>query len=202
MLDGVSLALPSSAIVDVKGASGSGKTTLLLALARLLPAYEGELALEGRPAEEWPPGRWRAAVALLPQKPALVPGTVADNLLLPFRLRIRRDAPQPSAEELRGGMDALGLDDVGLDRDSARLSAGQQSRVALARVLLTRPRVLLLDEPDAALDDPAAQAVERAVERFTETGGAVVRVRHARAGGRSDRTYLLRGGRLEEAVSR
>ena len=89
VLDGVSLALSAGDIVDVTGPSGSGKTTMLRAIARLLPGVTGSLSLDGIPAEQIAPQRWRSLVALVPQKPAIVDGNLRTNLLLPWTLKVR-----------------------------------------------------------------------------------------------------------------
>lgn len=198
VLDGVSVAVDAGEIIDVVGPSGSGKSTLLRALARLLPGATGSLILDGTPAETIPPAMWRARVALLTQKPALVPGTVSDNLLLPWRFAVRRDASPPAASQLAEGLAGLGVD-VALDRDVARLSVGQAARVAFLRTLLTVPSVLLLDEPDAALDDASSDAVAALIARFAEEGGAIVRVRHHRSDGLAGRRLHLEGGHLMAA---
>ena len=217
-----SISLSEGTLTDVVGPSGSGKTTLLLALARLLPDVRGDLTLEGRPASDWSPQLWRTRVALLPQTSSMTPGTVADNLLLPYTLKVRHrvgaapadagyapaDAtaitphPVPTADELRAALDQVGLADIALDRPSARLSVGQASRVALLRVLLTAPAVLLLDEPDAALDNESAAEVAVMTGEFVREGGAVVRVRHLRTDAGADALFRLDGGRLTEVNAR
>lgn len=196
VLDGVSLTLAPGAVADITGPSGSGKTTLLRALARLLPEATGTLSLDSVPAESITPSAWRAAVALLPQKPAIFSGSVAENLRLPWTLKIRHGEHAPTDEVLREALVGVALTDVDLNRDAARLSVGQQARVALLRVLLANPRVLLLDEPDAALDDASSDAVGLRLREFTEAGGAIARVRHHRSDGLATDRYLLSGGTL------
>jgi putative ABC transport system ATP-binding protein len=196
VLDGISLALSAGELVDVIGPSGSGKTTFLRSLARLLPGSAGEFFLDGVPAEQIAPGAWRAQVALLPQKPAIAEGDVRANLLLPWTLRIRRGRMRPTDEALLAALGHVGLADIALDRDASRLSVGQAARVALMRVLLTEPRVLLLDEPDAALDEGSSDAVTELTREFAESGGAVVRVRHHRTDGLASRRLRLEGGHL------
>ncbi len=198
VLDGVSLELEAGSVTDVVGPSGSGKTTLLRALARLLPDMSGSLVLDGVSAETIPGPEWRAAVALLPQKPAIVEGTVRDNLLRPWSLKVRHGHAAPDDAALRAALDRVVLD-AALDRDAARLSVGQQARVALVRTLLTHPRVLLLDEPDAALDELSAAAVSELTREFADKGGAVVRVRHHRSDDIADRRLRLAGGTLSSA---
>lgn len=195
VLDGASLVLERGEIVDVSGPSGSGKTTLVRALALMLPDIAGELLLEGRPAAEVGAREWRSRVALLPQKPVIFPGTVRDNLLVPWRLKVRHGIDAPAEDAMRATLDAFGLEDVALDRDAAKLSVGQAARVAMARLGLTRPDVLLLDEPDASLDEDSAALVAALTVRFAENG-AVVRVRHHRPDGIATRRERLVAGRL------
>ena len=183
-------------LVDMSGPSGAGKTTLLLALARLLPEATGDLSLDGEPAAAIPGPRWRAQVALLPQKPALARGRVRDELLAPFGLKVHLGVAAPDEQTLRAALDEVGLTDVELDRDATRLSAGQVARIALVRLILSRPRVLLLDEPDAALDDDSAALVGAVVRRFVAGGGAAVRVRHLRVDAAADRRLRLADGKI------
>lgn len=205
VLDGIDLALDEGSLVDIVGPSGAGKTTLLLALARLLPGARGWMSLDDR-SEIYLAEEWRALVALVPQRPSMFLGTVADNLLLPHTFRIRKhgrnaylsESGPPSTGDLRHALDSVGLTDVDLDRDASRLSVGQAARVAFLRTLLTRPRVLLLDEPDASLDDASAALVTEATRRFVADGGAAVRVRHLRSDDLADRRYRLEAGRLTE----
>ena len=200
VLDGVSLTVESGEIVDVVGPSGSGKSTLLRALARLLPGATGELSIGDSPMTALTASQWRAVVALLPQKPVMLAGTLRDNLLYPWLLGVRRGHARPTDQQLGAGLDRLGVD-AALDRDASRLSVGQAARVAFLRTLLTRPKVLLLDEPDAALDDVAADAVAQLTVEFvsegaTRDGAAVVRVRHHRPDGIASRRLHLEHGRL------
>lgn len=198
VLDRVALSVAPGEVVDVTGPSGAGKSTLLRSLARLLPRVDGTLLLDERPADEFSSSEWRSAVALLPQKPAIVTGDVAANLMLPWALKVRHGRPAPDENALRVGLDSLGLSDVSLRRDAARLSVGQQARIALLRVMLTSPRVLLLDEPDAALDAASSAAVAAGVRAFVAGGGAVVRVRHREPDELSARRLRLEAGRLVE----
>lgn len=198
VLDGVTLSLRRGMLAEVTGPSGAGKTTLLLALARLLPGVTGSLALDGRDAAEIDPAEWRSRVALLPQRPALTRGTVADSLLLPWSFKIRTHSEHPTQAELRSWLDRVGLAEVSLDRDATRLSVGQAARIALLRAVLVGPEVLLLDEPDASLDDESAAEVQRLSAEFASRGGAVVRVSHLRRGGEATVRYRLAAGHLTE----
>lgn len=197
VLAGVSLDVAHGEVVELSGPSGAGKTTLLLALARLLPGVTGSLSLDGEPAEAIAPQVWRSRVALLPQRATLVAGTVRENILLPYTLKARADCTPPGDAAQRAALDAVGLDAVALDRDASRLSVGQAARVALLRVVLTSPQQLLLDEPDASLDDVSAEQVAAMTARFAADGGAVLRVSHVRANDKADACYRLAAGHLE-----
>jgi len=198
VLDAVDLDVAVGSLVDVVGASGAGKSTLLLSLARLLPGATGSLSVDGESADAIDPRVWRSRVAYLPQRSALIPGTVKDNLALPWRLKVRAGEQPPSDDALRAALDRVQLTDVGLDRDVERLSEGQAARVAMLRTLLTAPRVLLLDEPDAALDQASAAEVGRLTRSFADAGGAVIRVRHHISDGLADRRLRLAHGHLTE----
>jgi putative ABC transport system ATP-binding protein len=200
ILGGIHFEIAPGEIVDIVGPSGSGKTTMLRALARLLPGVEGTLMLGEEHAADVPPSQWRARVTLLPQVAAMVPGSVSHNLRYPWTLKARKDEGAPSDEALRAALDEVGLHKIDLSRDSAKLSVGQAARVALLRVILTDPEVLLLDEPDASLDDDSAEQVTRMTRSFSEKGGAVVRVRHLRSDTLASRRFRLEYATLTEVT--
>ena len=160
----------------------------------------GELFLEGAPASGFKPCEWRRRVCLVPQKPSLLPGSVRDNLLLPWKLKVREGGGPPADGVLRELMRLAELDGVGLDRDVARLSGGQQARVALLRAFAAGPEVLLLDEVDAALDDASACAVGRLTRALVGPRMACLRIRHRASDGFAARVFELRGGALSSAA--
>ncbi len=200
MLDGISVSVATGDLIDVTGPSGAGKTTLLRAFARLLPNASCALALDDVPAADIPPREWRTRVALLPQVTSLQQGTIRQNLLLPWTLAIRTAESPPDDAQLTASLEGIGLGDLALDRDTARLSVGQAARISLLRVVLTRPEVLLLDEPDANLDDDSAAQVATLTQRFVADGGAVVRVRHLRRDGAATRRVRIESGSLVEVT--
>ncbi len=176
----VSFALEAGAALRIEGSSGSGKTTLLRVLARLQGAAGGALRLAGESMVEVPPARWRRQVALLPQRPAMLPGSVADNLALagaPRRFRRALDV-----KRAEGLLDRLGLDPQRLwTLDAQRLSGGEAARVALCRALLADPPLLLLDEPTASLDAQSARLLIALCERQLDEGRGLLLVAHESA---------------------
>jgi UDP-glucose/iron transport system ATP-binding protein len=137
----------------VAGPSGCGKSSLLRVLNRLSEPDAGSVSYRDRPVDEYPVLELRRKVSLVPQLPALLEGTVEDNIAYAAGLAGR----QPQAAET---LDLVGLDGSFAGRDASRLSVGEQQRVMLARALAQNPSVLLLDEPTSALDEAARDSVE------------------------------------------
>jgi len=138
--------------LGIRGRNGSGKSTLMRILAGLLNPTSG--TVEGLP----PPGR----AVLVHQRPHLFRGTARDNVA--YALRIHR-RPRSEAGSWLERLDASHL----AERRAGDLSGGERRRVAIARALATRPRLLLLDEPLAALDAPGLEALRRVLETFDGT---------------------------------
>ena len=152
VLRGVDARLPEGASC-VAGPSGCGKSTLLRLLNRLSDPDRGRVLYRGEDVRELDPLALRREVMLMPQLPALIEGTVADNV----RFAAGLAGTEPDVEHL---LDLAGLDASYADRDAAKLSVGEQQRAMLARALVAEPKVLLLDEPTSALDEVARTAVE------------------------------------------
>jgi ABC-type cobalamin/Fe3+-siderophores transport system ATPase subunit len=154
------------------GPSGSGKSTLLRLLNRLADPDSGRVIYEGKDVREYDPLALRREVSLVPQLPALIEGTVHDNVAYGPRLAGR-------SFDARSCLELAGLDPDFEDRDASKLSVGEQQRVMLARALALEPRVLLLDEPTSALDQTARDAVEGTLRRLrARTAISLVVVTH------------------------
>jgi len=166
ILSGLSLRVAAGETVAITGASGSGKSSLLLAVAGLLPLAAGRIALGGLAVADWPEASLRAVLTLLPQRSALMEGTVAEAL----RLATEADDAQLwqvlAAVQLEGVIRAKGGLSARIGPRGEGFSGGEARRLALARALLRRPQLLLLDEPTEGLDDATAAAVLQGIRRL------------------------------------
>lgn len=168
VLDGVNLELGHEGITLVLGPNGAGKSVMLRTLCGLIQPCSGSIDWNGGP-------RPKAGVMMVFQHPMMLRASVLENVSLGLKpLGVSR------AERYRRS--AQMLERVALaDRakDSARhLSGGEQQRLALARAWLTRPRLLLLDEPTASLDPSATAEVERIVREIRDDGTRIVMTTH------------------------
>jgi putative ABC transport system ATP-binding protein len=173
----------------IVGPSGCGKSTLLRLLNRLADPDAGTVRFHGTDVRELDPLELRRRVGLVPQLPAPVPGTVADNVCFGPRLHGEEVDPGPAVR-------LAGLDASFLDREASRLSVGEQQRVMLARALALEPEVLLLDEPTASLDAEATAAVEDALTKLPDISLVVVTHDPAQAERLADDTVQLSRGML------
>lgn len=163
-------ALHAGESLAVTGPSGVGKTLLLRTLAGLRSADAGEVWFDGRGLDDWWLPGYRARVVYLAQRPGLPDGSVRDALAAPFALRVHR-GQRFSPEDAVHLLAALDIQPAFLDQATDDLSGGEAQVAALVRALLIEPRVLLLDEPTAALDPERTLRVE-ALLRAWLTGDA------------------------------
>ena len=183
----------SEATTALVGPSGAGKSTLLRLLNRLADPDSGAVLYRERDVRDYDVLELRREVALVPQLPALLPGSVAENVSYGPRLS-GRDCRVDRALTLAG------LDTTFAQRPAAQLSVGEQQRVMLARALALEPAVLLLDEPTAALDERTRDAVERTLlELRSRLSAALIIVTHDQAQARrlADRVLVLDHGRIQ-----
>ena len=186
-------------ILGIRGHNGSGKSTLLRIIALLEPPDSGTVLFEGRPAGT-DDLYLRRQVTLLLQTPYLLSRSVASNVAYGLRVRGIRNASELQ-NRIAASLLAVGLDPaVFLHRRRHELSGGECQRVALAARLALRPRVLLMDEPTASVDQQSAERIALAARHAADSGSAVVVVSHDHEWitPLSDRLVTLREGKLVE----
>ena len=194
-LDDVTLDFPDGGFFGLLGPSGSGKTTLLRAIAGFVVAEKGQVFIADEPVENVPVEK--RGIGMVFQNYALFPNmTVAENVA--FGLTVRKVS---DTERRRRVADALELVQLGAfgARKPHQLSGGQRQRVAMARAIVTQPRVLLLDEPLSALDKALRVDMQIELKRIQrEIGITTIFVTHDQeeALTLSDRIGILKDGRL------
>jgi putative ABC transport system ATP-binding protein len=175
------------------GPSGAGKSTLLRLLNRLADPDSGTIEYRGRDVRDYDVLSLRREIALVPQLPAMLPGSVAENVVYGPGLCGR-------GCDLDRALTLAGLDSTFGERAARQLSVGEQQRVMLARALALEPAVLLLDEPTAALDERSRDAVERTLlSLHARVSAALIVVTHDQAQARrlGDRVVVLEEGRIQ-----
>jgi len=177
---GLDLRVEPGESIALLGRVGSGKTTLGRLMAGLLPVSEGMIDIDGFALSQYDPAELRRAVGYLPQRPELFTGTLGDNLLMGH--------PKASQAEIERALTLSGLAGFvarsprGLDHPVGErgdaLSGGQTQALALARLLLRRPRVLILDEPSNAMDTEMERALRAGLETLRDEGVTLILLTH------------------------
>lgn len=179
LLRELSFALAPGEVLAVIGPSGAGKTSLARVLLGLWPASAGKVRLDGVDVATWQKAELGPHLGYLPQGVELLDGTLADNIA-------RFGSPDPA--RLHAAIEAAGLYEFvqslpeGLDTrigpDGASLSGGQRQRVGLARAIYGQPALVVLDEPNASLDEAGDVALAQLIESRKQAGTAFVVVTH------------------------
>jgi branched-chain amino acid transport system ATP-binding protein len=194
---GVSFSLDRDEILAVIGANGVGKTTLLNAIVGQLPIWSGSVELEGKRVSGKPSHRIVAAgIALVPEGRRVFANlTVEENLLLGAHTR---GGTRTVADDVAHWLDAFPALHGLRRRPAGLLSGGEQQMLALARALMSRPKVMLLDEPSLGLAPLVVKSVFEFITRVREGGTAVVLVeQNARlALQRADRAIVMQRGEV------
>lgn len=182
LLRDLQFSLQRGEVLVVLGASGAGKSTLARVLLGLVTPSQGKVRLDGVDVATWPKSQLGSHLGYLPQGVELLDGSLADNIC-----RFGERTPEATAA-LQAVIDAAGLGSLvdslpaGLDTrlgpDGARLSGGQRQRVALARALYGQPSLVVLDEPNAHLDEEGDAALLRLIDAARRQGSTFVVMTH------------------------
>lgn len=192
--------------VALTGSSGSGKSVFLRALALLDSLDGGSVFWRNEPVSGSGIPAYRRHVSYIAQRPAMLEGTVEENLRYPFTLKVYQDLRFDRAAVLRLAEQA-GRDDRFLGKHSSELSGGEAQIAALIRVLQLEPDVLLLDEPTAALDPESSREIESLVGAWfkgaKQDGRAYIWISHnqEQAQRMSERRLTMQAGTLSEQTA-
>jgi ABC-type lipoprotein export system ATPase subunit len=203
ILKDVNLTLTAGQGAMISGKTGAGKSTLLHLLAGLLRPSQGQIIANGQPVSRWNTVHrdlWRRQVGIVFQKPHLINGfTVLENVILPV---IPRGASITQLRKLAWeALDTLGISHLA-KQNVLSLSGGEQQRVSIARAIVSKPNILIADEPTAHQDDEGAALI---IEKFVgwKLPQTIIIVaahdpRWALHKAFADKHFLLENGRLEE----
>ncbi|WP_203333991.1 ABC transporter ATP-binding protein [Planococcus beigongshangi] len=161
---------PEGRITTLVGPSGAGKTTLLKLCNGLLSPGSGEIYIKDQAIGSFEPVALRRKVGIALQSAPMVSGTVYDNLSLPLELQGNKLGEKAAVNLLQ----AVGLDEKYLNRKVADLSGGQRQKVSIARTLVNKPDILLLDEITSSLDRTSLKEVEELITQINRKFGTTI----------------------------
>lgn len=144
--------LPDGSIYHLSGPSGSGKSLFLKALAGLLP-FQGFIRYKNMERDQFTTNQWRSMISYVGPIPAVFPGSIRENILIPFSFKIHASQPKPDDDDLSQLLDRIGLKKWDPGSPISKLSHGEKMRIQIIRHLLHGPDWLLLDEALSNLDD-------------------------------------------------
>ena len=197
----VSFSLKAGTLTVLSGPSGSGKSTLLDLIAGLLRPDKGRIWIDERELTDEMAQTWRTSIAYVLQEPFLFHDTIRANLLVAKpdadESEIRQALASARAAEFVDALPA-GMDTVVGDR-GARFSGGERQRLALARALLRRPSLLILDEPTSSLDEQNEQMVLEGIEGLKGRVTMILVTHRPERVRSADQTLRMEQGRLQKA---
>lgn len=188
-------------VMAIIGPNGAGKSTLLLSISKLLAPTTGAILFRGTPLDEINDLEYRRNIALVLQDPLLFDTSVYDNISTGLRFRGLSKSEQN--ERIEDWLSRLKIDHL-KNRHASQLSSGQAQRVSLARAMVLRPTLLLLDEPFRALDTPTRKAlIEELRILLSETATTTIFITHDQEQALSlgDRVAVILDGRLRQVGS-
>jgi len=199
-INAVSLSVRPRELIALIGANGAGKSTLLQAICGLLPNWEGEILFDKESLQGFKaPAIVQRGISLVPEGRLLfAPMTVLDNLRLGAYLRYRKRDHQRIGEDLESVMELFPVLRERAGQPAGTLSGGEQQMLAIARALMARPRLLLLDEPSMGLAPFLVRLILDTLVQLKEQGMTILLIeQNARAALQiADRGYVLENGQI------
>ncbi len=172
-----SLKVPKHKITCIVGESGSGKTTLLKMFNKMLSPDKGDIEYKGKNIKDIDSVKLRREIVMLGQSPITIADTIKDDLIMALQFS-EKTVLEDSV--LKDYLDMVELDKE-LGQDVSNLSGGEKQRLALARVLLLDPEVLLLDEPSSALDEDTERLVIQKIKQYVNLNNkTLIMVTHSK----------------------
>ena len=206
VLKNCSLQLMPGEVTGLIGHSGAGKSTLARVIAGAIAPHMGEMRIDGAHYADWEPDLLAQHIGYMPQECALLPGTIAENI---SRFAVQRgEDSEVVAEKVVAAAKLAGVHEMillfpggysaRLGEDGFGMSGGQRQRITLARALYGDPKLLVLDEPNSALDADGERALLWAVNQVKARGATVLMVAHqAQIVGATDKLAVMRNGAIE-----
>lgn len=191
------LTINESEITCIVGRSGGGKSTFLRLLNNMVSADKGEILFKGESIEKYNPIKLRREVLMLPQNPVIFSGTIRDNFTITLNYNNEYAMADENYDKI---LEKVGLKEQALDDEAEKLSGGEKQRLALARILILDPDILLLDEPSSALDEETERLIiEMVVKCIKDKSGTLIMVTHSQeiAEKYGDRIITINEGELD-----
>ena len=198
-LQGISLCVKQSEIVTILGSNGAGKTTLLMAIAGLVPPHQGEILWEGRSIQQLTPDQIKGlGIGLVPEGRRIFPEfTVLENLRIGAYLRRDREHVREDLEQM---MELFPILHQRQSQFGGTLSGGEQQMLAIARALMGRPKLLLLDEPSLGLAPMIVHQIFEILHQIHQQQQMMILLVEQNAHlalQLADRGYLLQNGKVQ-----
>jgi len=175
ILKDISLQVEEGDFITIVGASGSGKSTMLKLFSHLISPTSGEILYRGRDMMSYDPVLLRREISYCVQSGGLFGRTAEDNLAFPYEIR----GLEMDREAVAALLSKFGLGQDVLREENRSLSGGEKQRVALARTLLLKPAVVLLDEVTSALDQENTRIVEDVIRQLNDGGTTILWITHS-----------------------
>jgi ATP-binding cassette, subfamily C, bacterial len=209
VLDGVSLDIRAGEKIALVGASGGGKSTLVQVILGLYPPAQGHIYFNDVPVEQIGLDIVREHIATVLQHPALFNDTIRNNLTMGLSVNDDKLWQALNIAQLKTTIEELpaGLDTI-VGRNGIRLSGGQRQRLAIARMILSDPKIVILDEATSALDTQTEERLHSAMQDFLKGRTTLIIAHRLSAIKQADRAYVFDGGQVideghhEELVNR